>query len=616
MAESYSVEAVLTAKDQNFSSTFANAEKTAGTFGSKLKSGLAAGAAVGIGAVTALGVATVAAGKKMWQGINATAQYGDNVDKMSQKIGISAEAYQKWDYVMKRAGTSIDNMKMGMKTLSKQAESGSDAFRKLGISQEKVKSLSQEDLFSEVVKGLSNMEAGTERAALASELLGRAGADLGPLLNEGSAAIEEQMDIAEKYGMVMSDEAVKASAAFEDSLTTLQMTATGLKNRLMSEFLPAVTQVTDGLAKLFTGDMSGLDDIGNGISNLVSKIAEIAPKVLEVGGSIVLSLVTAITQNLPQLMTAGTSLVLTLLTGVIQNLPQLLTAGVQSIATIIQGLAQAMPTLIPAMVQAVVTMVEGLINNIDLLISASVQLIGGIVTGLINALPQLMAAMPKLIDTMVRGLIANINLLIACAGKLIQAIVKGIIQNLPQILQQGIQIVSKLISGILQVAGQLPATARNLVSQFRNVWSGINWGSIGSAIVRGIANGIKSGASAIASAAKSAAKNALNAAKSLLGIHSPSRVFRDEVGKNVALGFAEGIADNMGYVYSAMDSLSATAQASFAGNLSESYDYNSRSTIIVPLEIDGKEFARATAPYNIAENNKAQARANRAKGWR
>ena len=227
-----------------------------------------------------------------------------------------------------------------------------------------------------------------------------------------------------------------------------------------------------------------------------------------------------------------------------------------------------------------------------------------------------MAAMPKLIDTMVRGLIANINLLIACAGKLIQAIVKGIIQNLPQILQQGIQIVSKLISGILQVAGQLPATARNLVSQFRNVWSGINWGSIGSAIVRGIANGIKSGASAIASAAKSAAKNALNAAKSLLGIHSPSRVFRDEVGKNVALGFAEGIADNMGYVYSAMDSLSATAQASFAGNLSESYDYNSRSTIIVPLEIDGKEFARATAPYNIAENNKAQARANRAKGWR
>ena len=616
MAESYSVEAVLTAKDQNFSSTFANAEKTAGTFGSKLKSGLAAGAAVGIGAVTALGVATVAAGKKMWQGINTTAQYGDNVDKMSQKIGISAEAYQKWNYVMKRAGTSIDNMKMGMKTLSKQAESGSDAFQKLGISQEKVKSLSQEDLFSEVVKGLSNMEAGTERAALASELLGRAGADLGPLLNEGSAAIEEQMDIAEKYGMVMSDEAVKASAAFEDSLTTLQMTATGLKNRLMSEFLPAVTQVTDGLAKLFTGDMSGLDDISAGISNLVSKIAEVLPKVIEVGGSIVLSLVQAIVTNLPALINAGTSLVLTLLTGIIQMLPQLLTAGVQSIATIIQGLAQAMPTLIPTMVQAVVTMVEGLINNIDLLISASVQLIGGIVTGLINALPQLMAAMPKLIDTMVRGLIANINLLIACAGKLIQAIVKGIIQNLPQILQQGIQIVSKLISGILQVAGQLPATARNLVSQFRNVWSGINWGSIGSAIVRGIANGIKSGASAIASAAKSAAKNALNAAKSLLGIHSPSRVFRDEVGKNVALGFAEGIADNMGYVYSAMDSLSATAQASFAGNLSESYDYNSRSTIIVPLEIDGKEFARATAPYNIAENNKAQARANRAKGWR
>lgn len=610
MAESYSVEAVLSAKDQNFTSTFAKAEKTAGTFGSKLKTGLAAGAAVGVASMAALGAATVAAGKKFWNGINATAEYGDHVDKMSQKIGISAEAYQKWDYVMQRAGTSVDNLKMGMKTLSKQAESGSEAFGKLGISQEKVKTLSQEDLFSEVVKGLSNMEAGTERAAIASELLGRAGADLGPLLNEGSAAIEEQMEIAEKYGMVMSDEAVKASADFEDSLTTLSMTATGLKNRLMAEFLPAVTQVTDGLAKLFTGDTSGLDSIAAGIDGVVSKLSEVLPKVLEVGGSIVLSLAQAIVQNLPQLVTAGTTLVTTLLTGIVQMLPQLMTAGVQSIATIVSGLAQAMPTLIPAMVQAVVTMVNGLIQNVDLLVSASVQLIEGIVTGLINALPVLMAAMPRLIDTMVNGLIRNLNVLIACAAQLIRAIVTGIVRNLPQILQQGIQIVAKLVSGILQVAGQLPNAARNLISKFKSAFN-INWGSIGSNIVRGIANGIRNGASAIASAAKSAARNALNAAKSLLGIHSPSRVFRDEVGKNVALGFAEGISNNMNYVYSAMDNMDAVAKASFAGNLSESYDYNSRSTVIVPVNLDGRTIAEVTSKYT----DQKQAARNRAKGF-
>ena len=136
MAESYSVEAVLTAKDQNFTSTFSKGESTASKFGSVIGRGLQTAGKIGIAAVAAVGTATVAAGKGVWSLANKTAEYGDHVDKMSQKIGISAGAYQKWDYVMQRAGTSIDSMKMGMKTLSKQAVKGSDAFQKLGISQE------------------------------------------------------------------------------------------------------------------------------------------------------------------------------------------------------------------------------------------------------------------------------------------------------------------------------------------------------------------------------------------------------------------------------------------------------------------------------------------------
>ena len=177
-----------------------------------------------LGATGAIAVGTALMGKQFVSAAKDTAAYGDNVDKMSQKIGISAESYQKWDYVMQRAGTSIDSMKMGMKTLSKQAESNSDAFQKLGISQEQVASMSQEELFEATVRGLAGMEEGTERAALASELLGRAGADMGPLLNQGTEAIDEQMEMAEKYGMVMPDSAVKASAAFEDSVTTMKMT--------------------------------------------------------------------------------------------------------------------------------------------------------------------------------------------------------------------------------------------------------------------------------------------------------------------------------------------------------------------------------------------------------
>ena len=169
-----------------------------------------------------------------------TAEAGDNIDKMSQKIGMSAEAYQKWDFILEQNGANIESLKAPMKTLATQAQKNSAAFQKLGISQEEVASLSQEDLFAKTIEGLQNMGEGTERTALASQLLGKGATELGPLLNasaEETAALAEQ---AEKYGFIMSDAEVKASAAFDDSLNVLSKTMEGLKNRMMAEFLPAL----------------------------------------------------------------------------------------------------------------------------------------------------------------------------------------------------------------------------------------------------------------------------------------------------------------------------------------------------------------------------------------
>lgn len=284
MPESYSVEAVLSAKDSNFTSTFTQGEKTASSFGSAIGKGLQTAGKVGVVAIAAVGTATVAAGKSIWNLASDTAKYGDHVDKMSQKIGISADSYQKWDYVMQRAGTSIDSMKMGMKTLSKQAVKGSDSFKKLGISQEQLKNMNQEQLFAATIKGLSGMEEGTERAALASELLGRAGSDLGPLLNEGTDAIQEQMKMAEKYGMVMSDDAVKASADFEDALTTLKMAGDGLKNKLGASVLPFITKgiyaLSDAFATLHNYVDAGMEGfkrvtgVGTALKDAFSEVAK------------------------------------------------------------------------------------------------------------------------------------------------------------------------------------------------------------------------------------------------------------------------------------------------------------------------------------------------------
>lgn len=369
---------VLTLDKSEYDRGLDTAEQGARSFSGRFSKA----AKVGAAAAAALGVAAGYAGKKIVDGAKQVAEYGDKVDKMSQKIGISAEAYQKWNYVMKLSDVNIDSLKMGMKTLSQQAEKNSDAFQKLGISQEEVQSLNQEQLFERTIKGLSDMEAGTERTALASQLLGRAGADMAPLLNQGSKAIEEQMKIAEKYGMVMPDATVKASAAFQDSMTTMQMTAEGLKNRLLGEFLPSMTQVTDGIAKLFTGDMSGLDDVIDGIEGFIGKIGQMAPKVLEAGGKLAMEL----------------------LKGLIKKLPDLISAGGQMLGKLLEGLQNAASGAGGTIGNIISALVQFITTNAPMMIQAALSLALALAQGLVQAIPTIIASIPKIISGIVEAL--------------------------------------------------------------------------------------------------------------------------------------------------------------------------------------------------------------------
>lgn len=362
-------------------------ESAGASAGGGFSKGLGTALKVGGAAAVALGAAVVGASGAVVKGAKEVAAYGDNVDKMSQKIGISAEGYQKWSYVMERAGTNIDSMQAGMKTLSKAAESESDAFAAIGLSMEEVQSMSQEDLFGAVIAGLSNMEAGTERTALATQLLGRAGSDLGPLLNEGTDAINEQMQMAEEYGMVMSDEAVKAAAAFQDSMTTLNGALTGLKNELMSEFLPSMTQVTDGLALLFSGDtVGGIQMVTEGVTSFLATFQEIVPVVLELGGEIIMTIAQGIIDSLPQLTAAAPQIIQSLINFITNNLPQIVTFAVQIIIALVTGIIQALPQLVKAVPQIIKAIVNTLRSNGPQLITAGKTLLESVKNGILAAI--------------------------------------------------------------------------------------------------------------------------------------------------------------------------------------------------------------------------------------
>ena len=510
---------------------------TGKSFGSSLAKAIKSGAVMVGSAVSTLLTSTIN------NAVDVSA-VGDNIDKMSQKIGISAEAYQEWDYVMQRAGTDVDSLKTGMKTLATAVESGSDAFEQLGISQQQLDMMSQEELLEEVIKGLAGMEEGAERTALATKLLGRAGMDLAPLLNEGTDAIEEQIQMAHDYGMIMSNEAVLASAAFQDSLTTFKGTIEGIKNSIFAEFLPSMTSVMDGLSMVFAGNEEGMELVQEGIREFIEKLGDIIPAVLELGGEILVTLAGAIIEHLPDLIDSAVGIINQLVGTIGEHMPELVDAAVQIMMALVSGLITAMPQIVAAMGTMFMYIFDAIRSNLPEMLRQGMEILVNIGLGIARQTGEVVGKIGELIRKMIERLKQSISEFIGMGGE----------------------------------------------------------------IMNGLAQGIKNGLSAVVNSMKNALSDLVNAGKSALGIQSPSKLFRDVFGKNIMLGMAEGITENADAVTDALNDVSGLAVARVQYRIStdqqdyaagRSYlgatgGYTQNITINRPRELTPSEIARQT----------------------
>lgn len=217
--------------------------------------------ATGVGVITGAGAA-------LFKTADGFSKNLDQIDKMSQKLGLSTDAYQKWDHVLQLSGADINNMSAGFKTLTNkfdEAVNGSDSaietFNRLGLSMEDIQGLSREDLFAKVVTQFQGMEDSAERAALANDLFGRSGQELAPLFNTTAEETQSLMEQFEELGGVISEDAVKDGAAFQDSLTTLDAAFKGAGASLLGELIPAITSLMDKFSQ-FIAD-GGLEKIVN-----------------------------------------------------------------------------------------------------------------------------------------------------------------------------------------------------------------------------------------------------------------------------------------------------------------------------------------------------------------
>lgn len=485
--------ATLTLDKSKYEEGIGDAEKSASSFGSKLTSGLKIAAGVTAGAVSAIGAAAGTAAKSFINSAGSVAEYGDNIDKMSQKMGISAEAYQEWEAVMQHSGTSMESLKMGMKTLASAVESGNDAFDRLGITQEEIASMSQEELFGATITALQGVENETERTYLAGQLLGRGATELGPLLNTTAEETQAMKDRVHELGGVMSNEAVKAAAAYQDSLQDMTTAFSGLKNNLMSKFLPSMVTVMDGLSNIFSGNSEeGLGQIEEGINNFASKLSEVIPKVIEVGSRIVKSLAQAIITNLPVLFEAGVdaltqllsgmaensesvsqsveSIITTIVSSITDNLPTILDAGIDIILAVVDGIIKALPKLIPAVVEVILIIVDKLTEPSTLmkLIDAAFQIIGAIAQGLINAIPVLVEKAPTIIMNLVEALLRLLPQLLASGVQLVAELALGILRGGVKTVQAVVEVFASIKDGFLSRINDAMKWGQDLIDNFVN----------------------------------------------------------------------------------------------------------------------------------------------------
>ena len=469
----------------------------------------------------ALGKAAIDTGKKIWEMSNEVAAAGDSIDKTSQKIGISAESYQEWGYVFERCGANVDNLQAGMKTLSgviTEAANGSDKAKEklaaVGLTLDDLNGKSQDEQLSIVIAKLQEMKSGAERTAAASGLLGKSAVDMAAVLNTSAEETQALKDEAHEYGMIMSNEAVAASATFEDSLTKMNHTVTGLKNNMIGALLPSITLVMDAVTDLIAGKENAgqamdeaMTSLGNTLNNGLSEIVKKVPMFLSAAKTLVLSLVEGIIDNLPEIVKAALEVVVELAKGIVEALPELLPALVECIATITDTLTS--PDMLSEILQTaldlIMALADGIVENIDELIQAAFQIIGNLIDFLLN---------PE-----------NIEKLHVCMMKLNIAMAQGIIKAIPEV-----------IKGIIQLVWRMSDTIQN------GDWKNLGWN-----IIQGIRDGLEKAWNDLTKWFSNAWNGLIDGARNILGIHSPSKVFAD-IGDFMALGLGEGFTKSMSAV--------------------------------------------------------------------
>ena len=508
-------------------------------FAETLKSQLTAQAI--IAGIKAIANAVKEVSDAISEAITGTVTWADDLATLSTTSGISTDSLQKMEYMAGLIDTDVSTITGSMTKMTTKMASGSKSFEDLGVSIRDANGelRDNEDVFYDVIDALGKIDNPTERDAKAMEIFGKSAQDLNPMIEAGADRLKELGDEAVATGYVLGEDAITGLTDVSDAMERMEKAGESAKRNAVAAMAPAILSMTEmavpamqtfaqNFGAMFSGEMS----VGDFTTYLMEQVS---------------GAVTWINDNLPTIMAMGTEIIVAILNGISEG--DIVGEAMSIVSTLIQGIADNFPAIMEAGINLVLNLITGLTNPSSLgnLIQSGINLIMSLVKGLIGAIPQIVAAVPTIISNLVTT----------------------IVQNLPLIITSGIELIAALVVGLVQAIPDIVAAIPQIVQAIIQAFKGVDWATIGTNIMEGIKAGLKSMVNALADMARNIGGTILNAAKNALGIHSPSKVFRDEVGKMIPAGLETGIDKAMPSAISdmenQMDNLVIGASATLGG---------------------------------------------------
>ncbi|MGN0683758.1 MAG: hypothetical protein ACI4JY_08790 [Oscillospiraceae bacterium] len=321
--------------------------------------------------------------------------------------------------------------------------------------------------------------------------------------------------------------------------------------------LTGVVQLVDSLAPIIIDKLPQLVDtvlpsLVSAALNMVQSIVDIAP-----------SLVEPIINAVIQLITGS---------GLAQTLGAVLNAGIEIIMQLVESLTSTdtLNSLIETALELVLTLTQGLIDAIPELLNATPKIIGSLVASIITELPNIIATGIELLIALGNGIMQAIPELIASTPNVILAFTNGILNNLDTVITGGVNVLLALAKGIINAIPQMVAMLPRVISSIVDTFKNYNWSSIGSNIVAGIKQGVSNAWKNFKEWFKSLFGDIIGIAKKILGIASPSKVFK-QIGAFTTEGLALGIEDKAQDAFDAMGKVSAGVVGSYGASISTEF---------------------------------------------